>query len=77
MVIHPAVPAKNLQELLAKANKEPGKYVFGSDGTGTGSHLTMELLNHRAGIKLQHAPYQGAGLCHFSNGARYQVHIGN
>ena len=61
IIVHPSNPAKNLQELLAMAKKEPGKYVFGSDGTGTGSHLTMELLNHRAGIKLQHAPYKGAG----------------
>jgi tripartite-type tricarboxylate transporter receptor subunit TctC len=61
IIVHPNNPAKNLQELLAAAKKDPGKHVFGSDGTGTGSHLTMELLNHRAGIKLQHAPYKGAG----------------
>ena len=61
IIVHPDNPAKNLQELLAMAKKAPGKFVFGSDGTGTGSHLTMELLNHRAGIKLQHAPYKGAG----------------
>ena len=61
ILVHPSFPAKNLQELLALARKEPGKYVFGSDGTGTGSHLTMELLNHKAGVKMQHAPYKGSG----------------
>jgi tripartite-type tricarboxylate transporter receptor subunit TctC len=61
IIVHPSFPAKNLQELLALAKKEPGKYVFGSDGTGTGSHLTMELLAYKAGVKLQHAPYKGAG----------------
>jgi tripartite-type tricarboxylate transporter receptor subunit TctC len=61
IIVHPGFPAKNLQELLALAKKEPGKYVFGSDGTGTGSHLTMELLAYKAGVKLQHAPYKGAG----------------
>ena len=61
IIVHPSFPANNLQELIALARKEPGKYVFGSDGTGTGSHLTMELLAHKAGIKLQHAPYKGAG----------------
>lgn len=61
IIVHPSFPANNVQELVALAKKEPGKYVFGSDGTGTGSHLTMELLAHKAGIKLQHAPYKGAG----------------
>jgi tripartite-type tricarboxylate transporter receptor subunit TctC len=61
IVVHPSFPANNLQELLALARKEPGKYVYGSDGTGTGSHLTMALLNHKAGVKMQHAPYKGSG----------------
>lgn len=61
IIVHPGFPANNLQELMALARKEPGKYVFGSDGTGTGSHLTMELLAYKAGVKMQHAPYKGAG----------------
>jgi tripartite-type tricarboxylate transporter receptor subunit TctC len=61
IVVHPAFPANNLQELLALARKEPDKYVYGSDGTGTGSHLTMALLNYKAGVKMQHAPYKGSG----------------
>ena len=61
VVVHPNVPASNIQELMALARKEPGKYVYGSDGTGTGSHLTMALLAHKAGVQMQHAPYKGAG----------------
>jgi tripartite-type tricarboxylate transporter receptor subunit TctC len=61
VVVHPNFPASNIQELMALARKEPGKYVYGSDGTGTGSHLTMALLAHKAGVQMQHAPYKGAG----------------
>ena len=61
VVVHPNFPASNIQELVALARKEPGKYVYGSDGTGTGSHLTMALLAHKAGVQMQHAPYKGAG----------------
>ncbi len=61
IIVHADFPAATVQELIALARKEPGKYVFGSDGTGTGSHLTMELLAHKAGVKLQHAPYKGTG----------------
>ena len=61
IVVHPAFPANNLQELLTLARKEPDKYVYGSDGTGTGSHLTMALLTYKAGVKMQHAPYKGSG----------------
>ena len=61
IVVHPNFPASNLQELIALARKEPNKYVYGSDGTGTGSHLTMALLAHKAGVQMQHAPYKGAG----------------
>lgn len=61
IVVHPDFPANNLQELLALARKTPNKYVYGSDGTGTGSHLTMALLTYKAGVQMQHAPYKGAG----------------
>jgi len=59
IIVHPSFPANNLQELLALARREPGKFTFAHDGTGTGSHLTMELLLHKAGIKMQHVPYKG------------------
>lgn len=57
--VHPNFPASSIQELLALARREPGKLVFGHDGTGSGSHLAMELLLHRAGIKMTNVPYKG------------------
>ncbi len=59
IIVHPSFPANNLQELLALGRRAPGKYTFAHDGTGTGSHLTMELLLHKAGVKMQHVPYKG------------------
>ena len=57
---HPSYPANNLQELLALARKNNGSVPFGHDGTGTGSHLTMELLLHKANVKMQSIPYKGS-----------------
>ncbi len=57
---HPSFPANNLQELLALAKKSNGNMPFGHDGTGTGSHLTMELLLHKANVKMQSVPYKGS-----------------
>lgn len=60
VAVHPSVPAKNLREFvaLAKARKDP--LNFGSNGTGTTSHLGAELLQQMAGMKLTHIPYKGA-----------------
>lgn len=60
LVVKNDLPAKNLQELVALAKKEPGKLNYGSTGNGSGSHLSMELLMRRVGIQMQHIPYQGA-----------------
>ena len=60
LVAHPSVPAKNLRDLIALAKASPGKFNFGSSGSGTPLHLGGELLNSRAGIKLVHVPYKGA-----------------
>lgn len=59
-VVHPSVPARTIQELvaLAKARKEGINY--GSNGTGTTSHLAAELLKQVSGGKLTHIPYKGA-----------------
>ena len=59
IIVHPSHPANNLQELLAIARREPGKLAFAHDGTGTGSHLTMELLLYKAGVKMQPVAYKG------------------
>jgi tripartite-type tricarboxylate transporter receptor subunit TctC len=51
------VPANNVQELVALAKREP--LAFGSSGSGTSIHLSGELFNTLAGVKMQHVPYKG------------------
>lgn len=60
-VVNLAVPAKNLQELIALAKSKPGQLNFGSSGSGTTNHLAIEMFSILAGIKMQHIPYKGAG----------------
>ena len=60
LVAHPSVAAKNFKDLVELAKANPGKFNFGSSGSGTPLHLGGELLNNRAGIKLVHVPYKGA-----------------
>lgn len=61
LVLHPAVPAGNVRELVALAKSRPGELVFASSGNGGGSHLAMELLRSMARIDLIHVPYKGTG----------------
>lgn len=60
LVIHPSVPAKNVQELITLARQRPGLLNYASNGAGTLSHLTGELFSQRTGIKMVHIPYRGA-----------------
>jgi tripartite-type tricarboxylate transporter receptor subunit TctC len=60
LVIHPSVPAKTVEDLIAVAKAKPAALNFASNGTGTLSHLTGELFMQRAGIKMVHIPYKGA-----------------
>jgi len=60
IVIHPSVPARNVEELIALARKRGG-LNYGSTGTGSTNHLTGVLLNSVAGINNTHVPYKGAG----------------
>lgn len=62
LVIHPSVPAKTLQELIAIARKSPGRIAYGSGGFGSANHLAAEFLQGMANIKFTHVPYKGAGL---------------
>lgn len=59
IVVHPQVPAANLQELIAYVRSNPGKLEYGSVGVGSTPHLTIELLKARTGIHLVHIPYRG------------------
>jgi tripartite-type tricarboxylate transporter receptor subunit TctC len=54
------LPASTMPELIALARKEPGKLTFGSAGTATATHLSGEIVHHKAGIKVLHVPYKGS-----------------
>ncbi|WP_246475195.1 Bug family tripartite tricarboxylate transporter substrate binding protein [Diaphorobacter ruginosibacter] len=60
IIANPAVPVKNLQELIALAKKEPGRINFGSTSAGGSPHMSAELLKMMAGIDMTHVPYKGA-----------------
>ena len=57
LVVNNSVPAKNVKELIELAKKQP--LTFGSSGSGTSIHLSGELFNTLAGVKMQHIPYKG------------------
>ena len=57
LVVNNSVPAKTTQELIELAKKTP--LTFGSSGSGTSIHLSGELFNTLAGVKMQHIPYKG------------------
>ena len=61
IVVNAKVPANTLPELIALLKANPTAYSYGSDGNGTASHLTMELLKSKAGVKITHVPYKGGG----------------
>jgi len=60
LVVHPSMPVKTLQELVAYAKANPGKVNFGSAGGGSITHLAGELLKAEAKIDIVHVPYKGA-----------------
>jgi tripartite-type tricarboxylate transporter receptor subunit TctC len=60
LVVHPSVPAKSLQELLALAKAKPGTLNFGSSGPGSNYHMAAELLKSLTGIDIVHVPYKGS-----------------
>jgi tripartite-type tricarboxylate transporter receptor subunit TctC len=62
LVVHPDVPAKSVQELVAYAKKNPGKLNYASVGNGSAVHLASELFKTRAGIDIVHIPYKGSAL---------------
>jgi len=61
LTAHPSVPAKGLKELVALAKAKPGQVNFASTGVASVGHLTGELLNNLAGMKMTHVPYKGGG----------------
>lgn len=61
MLVRPTMSEKSVQEVVAKAKTKPGKYTFASSGPGGSPHLTGEMLQIAAGVKLLHVPYKGGG----------------
>ena len=61
LVVHPSLPAKNVRELIALAKERPGALNYASGGSGTSSHLLMELFNLQAGIATVLVGYTGTG----------------
>ena len=57
---NPALPVKSLAELVAYAKNNPGQVSYSTGGNGSMGHLTAELLQRRAGIRLTHVPYKGS-----------------
>jgi len=59
LVVHTAVPAKSVKELVALAKAQPGGLTFASGGSGSGSHMVAELFKSVAGLDIRHIPYKG------------------
>ena len=61
VAVHTSLPVKDVQELIAYAKANPGKLSFAHSGTGSGQHMSGELLKKMAGIDMVHVPYKGGG----------------
>lgn len=61
VAVHPSVSANSLKDFIALAKARPGHINYSSGGIGTIGHLSAELLQHAAGIKLNHIVYKGSG----------------
>ncbi len=59
LIVHPKVPADNLQQLIAFATANPDRLNYGSNGSGGAPHLTAELFKSMAKVKFVHIPYKG------------------
>ena len=61
LVVHKSVPANSVPELIAYLKANPNKISFGSAGTGTGSHLGLEIFQKMTGTKMTHVPFRSTG----------------
>lgn len=64
LVASPAFAAKTVKELVAAAQAKPGQVNYASLGSGSTSHLTMEMFRTAAGIQINHVPYKGSPAAH-------------
>jgi len=61
LVANPAVPVKNLRDVIALSKSQPGGLSYGTSGTGGTPHIAGELFRQRTGANLVHIPYKGGG----------------
>src|SRR2546423_11317176 len=61
LVVHAALPVRNVKDLIALVRKAPGKVMYASPGSGSSGHLTMELFKSMAAVDLTHVPYKTMG----------------
>jgi tripartite-type tricarboxylate transporter receptor subunit TctC len=61
MVAHPSLPTRNVKELIAFARPRPGELNLAAGGAGSSQHLSIELFNYMAKVKIVHVPYRGQG----------------
>jgi len=61
VVVHPSLPVRTLQELIAYVKAHPGEVDYASSGNGSGQHLFAALLCSMTGMKMNHVPYRGSG----------------
>ncbi len=61
VTMHPSIPITTIKELIAAAKANPGKYNFGSAGTGGLGHLAQELFRLETKVNITHVPYKGTG----------------
>ena len=59
--VHPSIPVRSVKELVALAQARPGALDYGTAGSGSASHMAMELFRSMAKINLVHIPYKGSG----------------
>jgi tripartite-type tricarboxylate transporter receptor subunit TctC len=61
VVVHPSLPVRSIQQLVALAKARPGELDVASSGAGSSAHLAGELFNSLAGTRMNHVPYKGGG----------------
>lgn len=61
LVVHPALPVKSVSDFISHAKARPGELNYGSGGTGSSTHLSVELLKSMTGINIVRVPFKGNG----------------
>ena len=59
LVLHPAIPVRNVKDFIALARARPGQLTYASGGAGTSTHMSMELFKSMAKLDVRHIPYKG------------------